>query len=302
MPEQQQSRPQLRENQCNMTDIMQRIALSKPPVNKDMYNTLYTKDYIHYDDYHYQVPTMDASQMLKLEAQLKAKEFHTPVEPEPVKYVEAAGCQEVRPPYPMDLGRRLTTSQAAPPPFQQVQEDPQVCHLLPKQSAVQKMEAERLAQQADACIPPDQVPSPCICPEQGQNWSDYQQFLLETQRATQMQLREIKKSHVGSTVFQPEVYPRTEPSTYQRDYVPWPRLRSGFCSANRNFSNLVFDDGYYTENPWVSEYMDNYNIFLKKLNWKNRNPVSSFCSAVKPVTNFCHRMPSQTPIAVNTAP
>ncbi|XP_061446932.1 uncharacterized protein LOC133367135 [Rhineura floridana] len=301
MPEQQQPRPQLRGNQCNMADIMQRISLSKPPVNEGMYRTLYMMDYKPYADYHYQPPTMDASQKLKLEAQLKAKEFERPVEHEPVKYVEGPGCQEVQPPYPTRMDGRLSKGQEASP-FLPFQEDQRNYYLPLEPVAVQQMEGEKLPQQTDSCTMPGNIETPCIMQELGQNWNNYQQFLLEKRRANQMQLKEIKKMHLGSSVFSPDFITSTNASTYQRDYKYWPRVQSGYCRANRNFSNLHFEDGYYIENPWTSEYMDNYNIFLRKLNWKTRNPVSSFCSAIKPIPRLSHGMSSQTPIAVNTAP
>ncbi|KAM6453509.1 uncharacterized protein PHA67_019344 [Liasis olivaceus] len=148
---------------------------------------------------------------------------------------------------------------------------------------------------------PGSIGTPCIRQELGQNWNNYQQFMLEMRRANQTQLKEIKKLHLGSSVFQADFVTTTDASTYQRDYKNWPRVRSGLYRANRNFSNFVFHDGYYDENPWMSEYMDNYNIFLRKLNWKTQNPVSAFCSAVRPISRLSPEISTQNPIAVNSA-
>lgn len=49
---------------------------------------------------------------------------------------------------------------------------------------------------------PGSIGTPCIKQELGQNWNNYQQFMLEMRRANQTQLKEIKKSHLGSSVFQ----------------------------------------------------------------------------------------------------
>ncbi|KAH0627052.1 hypothetical protein JD844_002420 [Phrynosoma platyrhinos] len=261
MPEQQQLGPQLRGNQCNMTDIMQRISLSK----------------------------------------LKQKEFAKPVQKEPVRYIEEPICQEVVPPYPVRMDGRMSKSQGTPLVFQQVQEDQFNDTPLADPSAVHPNEGERLGQQTDGDAMQGNRHVPCIKQEQGQNWNDYQQFLLESRRSNQAQVKEIKKLNQETSVFPRDFIGSTDASTYQRDYKYWPRVRSGCCRANRNFSSLFLEDAYYKDHPWRSEYMDNYNIFLRKLHWSSRNPVSSFCTAVKPITHLSHGMPSQTPIAVNTA-
>nr|XP_020662875.1 uncharacterized protein LOC110086342 isoform X2 [Pogona vitticeps]XP_020662876.1 uncharacterized protein LOC110086342 isoform X2 [Pogona vitticeps] len=286
-----------------MTDIMQRISLSKPHVDQGMYRTLYMVDYKPYAEHHQWRPMMDPSQRLKLEAQLKEKELARPVQKKPVKYVEEPGCQEVQPPYPVGMVGRASKGLEAPPPNQQAQEE-QWNHSLPlaDPTAIQEKEAERLAQLADAIALTGNTDVPCIKQEQGQNWNSYQQFLLENRRANQVQVQEIKRLNLETSVFPRDFIRSTDASTYQRDYKCWPRIRGGFCRANRNFSNLLLEDGYYKNNPWSSEYMDNYNIFLRKLHWTARNPVSSFCSAVQPIPHLSHGMPSQTPIAVNTAP
>ncbi|KAF7239062.1 Testis-expressed sequence 37 protein [Varanus komodoensis] len=71
-----------------------------------MYRTLYMMDYKPYAESQKELPTVDFSQKMKLEAQLKAKEFARPVENEPVKYVEEFACQEVQPPYPVRMNGR----------------------------------------------------------------------------------------------------------------------------------------------------------------------------------------------------
>ncbi|XP_042329544.1 uncharacterized protein LOC121933629 [Sceloporus undulatus] len=301
MPEQQQSGLQLRGNQCNMTDILQRISLSKPPVDQGMYSSLYISDYKPYSEYYQHPPVMDRSQKLKLEAQLKQKEFAKPVEKEPVRYVEEPICQEVVPPYPIRMDPRVSKVQGAPLVFQEIQDDQRNDTPPTESSPIHPKEGERLDQQTDGCILQANIDGPCFKQEQGQNWSDYQQFLLESRRSSQAQVKEIKKLNRETSVFPKDYIGSTEASTYQRDYKYWPRDRSGYSRANRNFSSLFLEDSYYKGHPWMSEYMDNYNIFLKKLQWSTRNPVSSFCSAVKPIPHLSHGMPSQTPIAVNTA-
>lgn len=42
---------------------------------------------------------------------------------------------------------------------------------------------------------------PRVRHEMGQNWDNYQQFILETQRASQTQAQEIKKLGLGCSVF-----------------------------------------------------------------------------------------------------
>ncbi|XP_039187620.1 uncharacterized protein LOC120302764 [Crotalus tigris] len=282
-----------------MTDITQRISLSKPPVKQNMYKTLYMMDYKPYDELQNQLSMMDLSKKLQLETQLKKKEFERLVEKESMKYAEESICQEIEPPYPVKIDESLSNSQEAPLAFQQIEGDQEKYYLPSEPTAFQKKEAESIVPQTEAFAMPG---TPCIKQELGQNWNHYQQFMLEMRRANQTQLKEIKKSHLGSSVFQADFVTTTDASTYQRDYKHWPSVRSGFYQANRNFSNFFFHDGYYNENPWTSEYMDNYNIFLKKLNWKTQNPVSTFCSTVRPISCLSPEISIQTPIAVNTAP
>ncbi|XP_034271998.1 uncharacterized protein LOC117664789 [Pantherophis guttatus] len=298
MPEQPVSQPLLKDNRCNMTDIPQRISLSRPPVKKSMYKTLYMMDYKPCDEFQNQLPMMDLSKKQQLETQLKKKEFERLTEKEPMKYAEEPDCQEVEPPYPAKIDESLSSSQEAPLAFQQVERD-QEKYFPSEPTAFQKKEAEYIAPQREASAMPG---TPCIKQELGQNWNNYQHFMLEMNRANQAQLKEIKKLHLGSSVFQADFVTSTDASTYQRDYKHWSRVRSGFYQANRNFSNFVFHDGYYNEDPWTSEYMDNYNIFLKKLNRKTQNPVSTFCSTVRPISSLSPEISTQTPIAVNTAP
>ncbi|ETE71520.1 Jem1, partial [Ophiophagus hannah] len=253
-----------------MTDITQRISLSRPPLKRSMYKTLYMMDYKPYEEFQSQLPMMDLSkvknknlhlvhclcnlilQKLQLETQLKKKEFERLVEKEPVKYAEEPICQEVEPPYPVKIHESLSSNQEAPLAFQQVEKDQEKYHLLSEPTAFQKREAESITPQRDTFAMPD--------------------FAIST-----------------------------DASTYQRDYKHWSSVRSGFYQANRNFSNFFFNDGYYNENPWTSEYMDTYNIFLKKLNRKTQNPVSTFCSTVRPIPSLSPEISTQTPIAVNTA-
>ncbi|KAL8165937.1 UNVERIFIED_CONTAM: hypothetical protein K2H54_056899 [Gekko kuhli] len=165
-------------NQCNMTDVMQRISLSKPPVDMGMYRTLYMMDYQPYSDNHPQpqARVMDhTEEKLSLEAQLKAKEFTQPIKHEAVKYTEDPACQEVQPPYPTMIERRLGRGQYAPPPSEPVKKDhlkdfhtalPSAQnHLLQHSSPVESIatkgeEAERLSQQT----PPSAMPGkePCV--------------------------------------------------------------------------------------------------------------------------------------------
>ncbi|XP_026535595.1 uncharacterized protein LOC113420053 [Notechis scutatus] len=298
MPEQPVSQPLLKDNRCNMTDTMQRISLSRPPMKKSMYNTLYMMDYKPYEEFQSELPMMDLSKKLQLETQLKKKEFERLVEKEPMKYAEEPICREVEPPYPVKIDESLSSNQEAPLAFLQVERDQEKYHLPSEPTAFQKREAESVIPQRDTFAMPG---TPCIKQELGQNWNNYQQFMLEMRRANQTQLKEIKKSHLGSSVFQADFAISTDASTYQRDYKHWSSVRSGFYQANRNFSNFFFNDGYYNENPWTSEYMDNYNIFLKKLNRKTQNPVSTFCSTVRPIPSLSPEISTQTPIAVNTA-
>ncbi|KAJ7313368.1 hypothetical protein JRQ81_004669 [Phrynocephalus forsythii] len=301
MPERQQLRPHLQGNQCNMTDILQRISLSKPHVDQGMYRTLYMIDYQHYAEHHQWRPMTEPSQRLKLEAQLKEKELAKPAQKKEVKYVEEAGCQEVQPPYPVGMVGRASKGKEAPPRNQEHQEHWSYYPPLEDPTAVQEKEAEILAQPEDAVAVTGTPEAPCLKQEQGQNWNSYQQFLLENRRANQVQVQEIKRLNLETSVFPRDFIRSTEASTYQKDYKSWPRVQGGYCRPNRNFSSLFLEDGYYKDNPWTSEYMDNYSIFLRKLQWNARNPVSSFCSAVKPIPHISHGMPSQTPIAVNTA-
>ncbi|XP_053119992.1 uncharacterized protein LOC128330736 [Hemicordylus capensis] len=313
MPEQQHLSSPLRGNQCNMTDVIQRISLSKPPVSMNMYKTLYMTDYKPFSEYQNELsmPTMDLAQKLKLEAQLKTKEFAKPTENEPMKYAEGPSCQEVQPPYPSSVEGRLLKCQEAPPSFQEIQDDQQkyVNAMIPNTerdlpypnpAVIQEKEAEKSAQQTDPCLPamPGNLDAPCIINDLGQNWANYQQFILENRRASNAQVQEIKKLSLESSAFPADYITSTEPSTYQRDYVHWPRVQSGFCRAHRNYSNLILNDGYYNKDPWMSEYMDNYSIFLRHLNWKSRNAMTSLCSGIH---HHSHVVPSQTSIAVNTA-
>ncbi|XP_062840125.1 uncharacterized protein LOC134299906 [Anolis carolinensis] len=302
MPEQQQLRPQLRGKQCNMTDlIQQRISRSKPPVDLGMYRTLYMTDYQPYTEYYQYPPNMELSQKLKLEAQLKEKEFARHVE-EPMKYMEEPLCHDVAPPYPVTMCGKVSKVQEAPPGFQHIQV--QLNNTAPAESvATHSKERERRDQITHGDAIQDKIPLPTKIKEEcGQNWSDYQQFLLESRRSTESQIKGIKRLSLETSVFPKDYIGCTDASTYQRDYKNWPRVRSGFSRANRNFSSPLLEDAFYKNHPWMSDYKDNYSIFLKKLHWAARNPVSSFCSAVKPIPHLSHGMPSQTPIAVNSAP
>ncbi|KAJ6660511.1 hypothetical protein lerEdw1_017508 [Lerista edwardsae] len=250
MPEQPQSRPQPKGNQCNMKDVMQRISLARPPVNLGMYRTLYMIDYQPFNEYLNQPPTSttELAQQLKLDAQLKAKEFSRPIESEPEKYAEEPACQEVQSPYPDRVEGRCSKAREVPPPFQQVQEEPRKYFnpVLPVPTPYVEPTAERAIQEApDACAMAGNTDVVNIKQDPGQNWDNYEQFILETRRAHHTQIKDIKKLHLGSSIFQDDLLTPTEASTYQRDYKYWPRVRSGFCRAHRNFSSLVFEDGYY---------------------------------------------------------
>uniref|UniRef100_A0ACB8FU33 Uncharacterized protein n=1 Tax=Sphaerodactylus townsendi TaxID=933632 RepID=A0ACB8FU33_9SAUR len=228
-----------------------------------MYQTIYMMDYKPYPDGHQQPHTsiVDHAEKLTLEAQLKAKEFAQPFKHEPVKYAEDPPCQEVQPPFPTMMERRWGQGQDVPPPTQPVKEAHQkdfhtalptaqnfLQHSpLVKSVATLEKEAERLSQQTDPNAMPDDKAVPCVKDELGQNWDNYQQFLLESHRARHTQAQEIKKLSLGCSVLQEDFISGADASTYQQDYRYWPRVRTGFCRAQRNFSNLLFEDGYYNE-------------------------------------------------------
>ncbi|XP_077158755.1 protein SPMIP9 [Paroedura picta] len=299
-------RPLQEGNPCSMMEVMRRVSLSKPPVDMGMYRTLYMMDYQPYTDNH-QWP--HAEERLILDAQLKAKEFARPIKQEAVKYAEDPACQEVQPPSPTMMMSRVGRGSSAPQPseatekylqkdFPAVLPSPQPSPPTKSVAANQAEEVERMSPSMQPRAVPGSTDIPCVQRELGQNWDNYQQFLLETQRAQHTQAQETKKLSLGCSVFPPDFISATDASTYQRDYKHWLRVRSGFCRAHRNFSNLLLEDGYYNRDPWMSDYMDNYSIFLQRHNWTLRSPASSFCSATKPVAHLSCGMPSQTPVAL----
>ncbi|KAL7976976.1 hypothetical protein Chor_008925 [Crotalus horridus] len=140
-----------------MTDITQRISLSKPPVKQNMYKTLYMMDYKPYDEFQNQLSMMDLSKKLQLETQLKKKEFERLVEKESMKYAEESICQEVEPPYPVKIDESLSNSQEAPLAFQQIEGDQEKYYLPSEPTAFQKKEAESIVPQTEAFAMPDFV-------------------------------------------------------------------------------------------------------------------------------------------------
>lgn len=60
-----------------------------------------------------------------------------------------------------------------------------------------------------------------------------------------------------------------------------------------NFSPFL----HLCRNRWVSEYKDNYSIFLHRLNRAAQEPTTGLSSALKPP-----RLSSQTGVALDTAP
>ncbi|XP_010212941.1 PREDICTED: uncharacterized protein LOC104567786 [Tinamus guttatus] len=134
-----------------------------------------------------------------------------------------------------------------------------------------------------------------------EGWATYQQFILETCRARQFKAQENRSMVLGSSILGEECFDCDHRSTYKTDFQPLLGARGGYCKANRTFSHIFTEDECFNQNYWVSEYEDNYSIFLNRLTRSPQIPAVGMCSAIKPVPHLPHMLSSQDVIAVDTA-
>ncbi|XP_067423728.1 protein SPMIP9 isoform X2 [Emydura macquarii macquarii] len=139
------------------------------------------------------------------------------------------------------------------------------CYPITEQMATQedKMEKTQIPTmpEREASYPSPSYPQPPATPEQcpekegqegpvfykrrqGQTWDTYPQFILETCRARQTKAQQNKSMVLGSCVFGEDGFNSDGASTYSTDYKRWPGVRNGHCKAQRNFSNIFFEDGH----------------------------------------------------------
>ncbi|XP_064367688.1 uncharacterized protein LOC135328325 [Dromaius novaehollandiae] len=137
--------------------------------------------------------------------------------------------------------------------------------------------------------------------ELAHGWATYQQFVLETCRARQFKAQQNKNMVLGSSVLGEECFDLDCRSTYNTDFQPLPGAHGGCCKANRTLSHIFAEDECFNQNYWVSEYKDNYSVFLQRLNRSPQTPTAGLCSAIKPIWHVPRRLSSQKVIAVETA-
>ncbi|XP_071609296.1 uncharacterized protein [Heliangelus exortis] len=61
-------------------------------------------------------------------------------------------------------------------------------------------------------------------------------------------------------------------STYNTDFHPWPGVHGGSCKGNWGPTH-VFPENPHLNQNWISEYKDNYSIFLRRVNRPSQVPA-----------------------------
>nr|XP_047904365.1 uncharacterized protein LOC106033904 [Anser cygnoides] len=309
-----------------MADAMRKPVHLKPPVSLGMYRSSYKRDYRWCEE---NQPTSEVyTQKLKFaDSQLKAKEFSVPEEPRVMTYCDNIGGEGrgVTPGPAAVRGRKQVGSASSPQAFQQAQEEqrkrfdsalPLAESYLPRPYPAAELtatRAERLERPQALSELENELPSSqCLLAaarapgaagmlrrrqKLDPGWGTYQHFMLETGRAKQLEAQQNKNMLLGSSVLVEECFDLDRRSTYTTDFQRWPAAHDGCCKANKNLSHVFPEDEHFQQNHWVSEYKDNYSIFLHRLNRAAQEPTTGLCSALKP-----RRLSSQTGIALGTAP
>nr|XP_021153473.1 uncharacterized protein LOC110364270 [Columba livia] len=273
-----------------MGDTMKKTTLSKPRVSLGMYRSSYKRDY------EWPEKSLSDKDMQKLQiadSQLKAKEFAVPQEEKVVPYSDNVVCQEKQViPAPSIEASRVDDTGGMKP------EEGCLPRCYPT-TALAGPQAERLERLQALAVPKNEL-FYCQClPADDQTagtagmllhgqklvptWATYQQFIMEMGWARQNDARKNKSLSQGSVDFEECLDPDWR-STYNRDFQHLPGPLGGCCRANKGLSHIFPKDERLNQNLWVSEYKDNYSIFLRKLKrcraglgavpWDGHSPVS----------------------------
>ncbi|XP_052539006.1 uncharacterized protein LOC128080659 [Tympanuchus pallidicinctus] len=293
-------------------DPMRKPVHSKPPVSLGMYRSMYKKEYKWHEEN--KPPTEEDVK------KLRAKEFAVPQEPQAMPYYDKA----------LGEGRDVTQSEKeegtdlSPSVLQQAHEEqrkhfssdlPLAESCAPKQylttelAATQVDRPERpqaLSGQENELSSSQHLQAAAGGPgatgmllyrqKLDPTWGTYQHFMLETGQALRDEAQQNKNVALSSSVSVEECCGHDRRSTYSTDFQHQPAACTGSCIANKNLSHIFTEDERFHQNHWVSEYKDNYSIYLQKLNWASQGHAAEPGSALKP-----QGLPSQSEVSPDTA-
>ncbi|XP_019409036.1 PREDICTED: uncharacterized protein LOC109322422 [Crocodylus porosus] len=315
-----------------MEEVMRTLSGSKTPVSLDMYQSSYMTDYRPYGDY--RQSAAHSQKVKSVEAQQDITESAAPLEYQPAdntvdqrRGTTEGPCLKAANGSGDKLKKSHVGNSSGSESFQTVQDQRKYFNStvsnaessLPRYYSPTNHKDKLRRTQTPSPLekvafypqsPPTTVqPSgkeepqgPALCnQEPGHSWDSYQQFIQETCRARQRTAQQNKRRILGSSIFREEHFNIDKRSTYSTDFKQWSGGYDGQCTTHRNVSNIFFQDGCHNQNPWISEYKDNYSIFLKRLNRQSHNSISGLCSPVKPFSHLSHGLSPQKPIAVNMA-
>ncbi|XP_071609293.1 uncharacterized protein [Heliangelus exortis] len=251
-----------------MVDTTRERAHGKLRVSPGMYRTSYKRDYQWCEEY--KAPSQEDIEKLRIaDSQLKAKEFAMPQE-EQMTYRDLMMGERGKASSRADDGgeRCLTryypaTQLAAtraetwerPQDFIQLDNELPCCQHLPA--------AAETAGPAGMCLcPKNLVPQ----------WATYQQFSVDTFWRRQREAQQNKNMTGGSSVFGGDSFDPDWRSTYNTDFHPWPGVHGGSCKGNWGPTH-VFPENPHLNQNWISEYKDNYSIFLRRVNRPSQVPA-----------------------------
>ncbi|GAB0187981.1 hypothetical protein GRJ2_001263400 [Grus japonensis] len=264
-----------------MVDTKRKTAHSKLPVSPGMYRSLYKRDYRWCEEY--EPPNEEDVQKLQIaDSQLKAKEFAIPREERAMTYsdsvvrerrelipalsIKASSCADGA------GGRKPEGSTSGPKALQQRKHFtsalPVAESCLPKYYPATELAATQAEKSGRlrALAEPENELSYCqhlpaaaqtagtagmlLCRQKlAPGWATYRQFTLEMCRARQRDAQQNRSMIMDSSV-----------------------LMEG------QWMEAVVD--VLCRNRWVSEYKDNYSIFLRRLNRSSQTPSAELCSGL----------------------
>ncbi|XP_071664441.1 uncharacterized protein [Patagioenas fasciata] len=229
-----------------MVDTMKKTTFSKPHVSLGMYRSSYKRDYEWPEE---SLSDKDMQKLQIADSQLKAKEFAVPQEKKVVPYSDDVVCQEreVIPAPSIEASRVDETGGRKPEEGCLPRCYPTTALAGPQAERLERLQALAVPEN-ELCLPADgQTAGTAGMLLHGQKlvptWATYQQFIMETGWARQNDARKNKSLSQSSVDFEGQGMEVVAAAPWGVGGQPLQKER----------------------NLWVSEYKDNYSIFLRKL-------------------------------------